>query len=94
MPTTHILHLPSAGRETVLAGLSPQSRLVLDFPARGVFVGRENNDLVFSRIDGTCSCSRTIMRPEHAPRMYRRMLQRTARRATKARPPLWWVAGK
>ncbi|WP_150116067.1 VCBS domain-containing protein [Desulfovibrio fairfieldensis] len=64
MPTTHILHLPSAGRETVLAGLSPQSRLVLDFPARGVFVGRENNDLVFSRIDGT----RLVLKDYHAPR--------------------------
>ena len=63
MPTTHILHLPSAGHETVLAGLSRQSRLVLDFPARGVFVGRENNDLVFSRIDGT----RLVLKDYHTP---------------------------
>ena len=37
--------------------------MVLDFPARGVFVGRENNDMVFSRIDGT----RLVLKDYHAP---------------------------
>ncbi|MDD4700762.1 MAG: VCBS domain-containing protein, partial [Desulfovibrio sp.] len=52
MSAPHILYMPPAGHETILKGLSHQSRIELNFSMHALFVGVKGNDLVFFRNDG------------------------------------------
>ena len=53
MPAPLALHMPPAGQETVVKGLSYQSRIELNFPMQALFVGVKDHDLAFSRNDGS-----------------------------------------
>ena len=47
------LRMPSQQNHTSAPHLGSGDRAVLDFPMRGVFAGRQGQDLVFSRADGS-----------------------------------------
>lgn len=48
----YTLRMTSQQNHPPVPHLVPGDRAVLDFPMRGVFAGRQGQDLVFSRTDG------------------------------------------
>ena len=67
MLASHPLYMPPPGHQIVLKGLSHQLRIELNFSMRGLFVGLEGYDLVFSRDDGSRLVLEDYLNPAPLP---------------------------